>query len=117
MTEEEELDSYLETALWSSTDEDEARTPMDRDYRVGDFTDGDRESARAELRMFMDRAEGMVLDGDTAHIGHDFWLTRNGHGAGFWDGDYANGDALTALCKEFGEVNVWANGKGGVYFD
>lgn len=21
-------------------------------------------------------------------IGHDFWLTRNGHGAGFWDGDW-----------------------------
>jgi hypothetical protein len=20
--------------------------------------------------------------------GHDFWLTRNGHGAGFWDGDW-----------------------------
>ena len=22
------------------------------------------------------------------YAGHDFWLTRNGHGAGFWDGDW-----------------------------
>jgi hypothetical protein len=22
---------------------------------------------------------------DEGHAGHDFWLTRNGHGAGFWD--------------------------------
>jgi|TARA_R110000744_G_scaffold366338_1_gene475354 hypothetical protein len=25
-------------------------------------------------------------------IGHDFWLTRNGHGAGFWDGDWNDAD-------------------------
>ena len=25
-------------------------------------------------------------------IGHDFWLTRNGHGAGFWDGDWDDAD-------------------------
>ena len=24
-----------------------------------------------------------------AQAGHDFWLTRNGHGAGFWDGDWS----------------------------
>jgi len=24
----------------------------------------------------------------TALAGHDFWLTREGHGAGFWDGDW-----------------------------
>jgi hypothetical protein len=43
--------------------------------------------------------------------GHNFWLTRNGHGTGFWDEDLDSdaggkklGDALTALCKKFGEV-------------
>ena len=25
-------------------------------------------------------------DADDGQIGHDFFLTRNGHGAGFWDG-------------------------------
>jgi len=36
-----------------------------------------------------------------AQAGHDFWLTRNGHGAGFWDGDWPEtGDALTEASKE-----------------
>lgn len=35
-----------------------------------------------------------------ARAGHDFWLTRNGHGAGFWDRGLPHGlgDALSALC-------------------
>lgn len=39
---------------------------------------------------------------DFSHAGHDFWLTRNGHGAGFWDSPEVYGedlaDELTALC-------------------
>lgn len=40
--------------------------------------------------------------------GHDFWLTRNGHGSGFWDRDdlkvevgetgYRIGESLAAIC-------------------
>jgi hypothetical protein len=25
---------------------------------------------------------------DESDVGHDLWLTRRGHGAGFWDGDW-----------------------------
>ncbi len=37
--------------------------------------------------------------------GHDFLLTRDGHGAGFWDGDWEepHGTALTEWSKTFGE--------------
>ena len=39
--------------------------------------------------------------------GHDFALTRNGHGAGFWDrGLGETGDMLTDECKPYGEHNV-----------
>lgn len=38
-------------------------------------------------------------------IGHDFWLTRNGHGAGFWDrGHGALGDTLTQWAKTYSSV-------------
>jgi len=37
--------------------------------------------------------------------GIDFWLTRNGHGAGFWDRGLGElGDTLSAACDAFGEV-------------
>ena len=39
--------------------------------------------------------------------GHDFALTRNGHGAGFWDRGLGEmGDMLTDECKPYGEHNV-----------
>ena len=42
-------------------------------------------------------------------VAHDFILTRNGHGAGFWDGDWHEPMAtkLTELCKKFGEIDTY----------
>ncbi len=42
--------------------------------------------------------------------GHDFWLTRQGHGAGFWDGDWPDhvDRECCGLCgwrSEFGELD------------
>ena len=43
--------------------------------------------------------------------GHDFWFTRNGHGAGFWDRKELDkdglGDALSEQCKKFGEYSLF----------
>jgi len=36
----------------------------------------------------------------------DFWLTRNGHGAGFWDGGWDHGDELAEIAHSFGECSV-----------
>jgi hypothetical protein len=45
-------------------------------------------------------------------IGHDFWLTRNGHGAGFWDRGIGElGVKLSDLAKTFGAVSVYQDGK------
>lgn len=49
------------------------------------------------------------------NAGHDFWLTRNGHGAGFWDrGLPDDGKALTAAAKKFGEYNLCMGDNGEV---
>lgn len=41
--------------------------------------------------------------------GHDFWLTSQGHGAGFWDGDWKTyGEMLTKLSKCYpSEMEIW----------
>ena len=42
---------------------------------------------------------------DPAQCGHDFYLTRNGHGAGFWDrGLGLVGTILTELSRPYGET-------------
>ena len=46
--------------------------------------------------------------------GHDFWLTRNGHGAGFWDRDARERfDVLTAAAKAYGDVDLYRIEEGG----
>lgn len=37
-----------------------------------------------------------------SQAGTDFCFTRNREGAGFWDGDWSNGDELTKQSKPFG---------------
>ena len=42
--------------------------------------------------------------------GHDFALTRNHHGAGFWDRGYGEvGNLLTKVCDYSGEASWWVN--------
>ena len=44
---------------------------------------------------------------DWSQVGHDFWLTRNGHGTGFWDRPEVYGPTgskwLTAMAQACGE--------------
>lgn len=143
--------AYLETALWSSTvmlpvaedelvdgymdvDDDHALAdladgePLDDHFGVDDFTADALRKAESELNDFFDRMESNGLTEATAEhadddrVGHDFWLTRNGHGAGFWDGDYDGdeenlGDNLTELSKAFGEQNVMIDDDGQLHLE
>jgi len=48
--------------------------------------------------------------------GHDFWLTRNGHGAGFWDrGLGPVGTRLTDAAHACGSVDLYAGDDGWIY--
>lgn len=52
-------------------------------------------------------ARGPADDTADEHAGRDFWYTRNGHGCGFWDGDWTDpaGRELEAIAKAFGAVD------------
>ena len=49
--------------------------------------------------------------------GHDFWMTRNGHGVGFWDGDWSDNysDMLTKGAKAYGRFEIYAGDDGLIY--
>ncbi|GBU16905.1 MULTISPECIES: hypothetical protein [Methylobacterium] len=49
--------------------------------------------------------------------GHDFWMTRNGHGVGFWDGDWIEPHAnrLDNLSKRFGEFDLYRGDDGQIH--
>lgn len=47
-------------------------------------------------------------EADWEQHGHDFWLTRNGHGAGFWDRGYPHdvAERLSGASRVYGAVNL-----------
>lgn len=105
------VDAYLEAGLWSSTDFENGDAPLDGTYGIYD-TD-DRSKAEADCRDFAEAnySDLMEASSDWAQHGHDFLLTRDGHGAGFWDRGYgAVGDRLTQAAKVYGDSGFMANG-------
>jgi len=113
---------FLEAALWSTTDEsdDQGGEPLDKNYSIDDFTPHALKELSADCEQFQrENAADLAVayeqgirgsDGDDeSSAGHDFWLTRCGHGAGFWDGDYPEPQAtrLTKSAEKFGDVNLY----------
>lgn len=117
---------YLETALWSSNDEStpEGGEPMDKNYSIEDMHNSVLLWALRECSEFFEAnsewidSENFTGQGDAyEQAAHDFWLTRNGHGAGFWDGDWTEPAAtkLTDASKAFGECSLYIGDDGKIY--
>jgi hypothetical protein len=50
------------------------------------------------------------------YMGHDFWLTRNGHGAGFWDRQLGElGQQLTDASKAYSGLDLYLGDDSLVY--
>jgi hypothetical protein len=82
-------------------------------------------SATADCRKFYNENHALFTDENCKYTGctpdeyaaHDFWMTRNGHGVGFWDGGWAEPAAteLHRASKAFGEMEVYT-GDDGMYY-
>jgi len=110
--------AYIECALWSSNDEStpEGGVPLDSNYGIHDLHPDALAAITDDCRKFQ-KEHAADISGDLSAAGHDFWLTRNGHGAGFWDGDWPKdaGDRLTAASEKLGEVYLYVGDDGKLY--
>ena len=72
------------------------------------------------IKAYQDIKEFIRLAGDEAvneaitekgyeQLGHDIWLTRNRHGAGFFDHSYENEQKLTDAAQTLKEVDLYIN--------
>jgi len=105
--------AYIQCALWSSTDDND--NPLDDKYSVDGISKSCLTAMNDDCQKFQAENMPMIID-DLSEAGHNFWLTRNHHGAGFWDGDYPEyGDVLTAKSHEFKEVNLIVCDDGLIY--
>lgn len=120
--------AYVETALWSSTDDNDQ--PLDANYSPEDIYPDTLQRMIADCEQFQ-RENAIDIEtaiesgevvcgpdfGEMGRAGHDFWLTRNRHGAGFWDGDWPDKQAerLTEASHTYGEFNLYVDDDGKIH--
>lgn len=108
------LNGYLVSALWSSTDDD--GEPLDALYQIDDFAEAAKRELRKDVTDFVSANAEDLAQLDPGAAGHDFWLSRNGHGTGFWDRGLGDlGDRLHAAAKVYGGVYVVVGDDGRLY--
>lgn len=125
---DEFTEAYVTAALFSSTDQssDDGGEPLDDNYcadHIGAETINDMIADCAHFQTlyghllvdenYCGRVNGTTLE----QAGHDFWLNRNRHGAGFWDGDWedAIGKVLSEASHSFGECDLYIGDDGRIY--
>jgi hypothetical protein len=121
-------DAYITCALWSSTceDADDDFVAMDSHYEADDV------AVESRLHMLRDVAdfvadnlddiaetpeyqEGSYVE-SASTVGHDLWLTRNGHGTGFWDRGLGElGTRLTCAAHAMGASELYVGDDGRVH--
>lgn len=106
---------YLATLMWSSEEEND---PMD----LSQLSPTALACAQDECRSFL-VAHGELVSQAVAVYGldgvaHDLALTRNNHGAGFWDGELPEplGQQLTSVCETMGQCQPYRGDDGLIYF-
>ena len=134
--------SYIATALWSSSDTkttedgdeyyDELDSMVANDqatlsYSMTKQCIHDCQRFIILIRKYFKKEEAdYILNREASDLDylapHEFWLTRNGHGAGFRDGDWDGtelgdfGDDLTWICKnEFKPVDLYVGDDNRIY--
>lgn len=100
------LADYIACALGTSHDD-------------GDLAPETLQAMRGDCADFISQA-GADLQEYTQRTGcaggYDFWLTRNGHGVGFWARDLdALGDRLTAIAERMGVRELYVGDDGLIY--
>jgi hypothetical protein len=106
--------AYVECALWSSTDED--GEPLDSAYSVDDIAPDTLQAMIEDCQAFQADQSADLAEMSAEQAGHDFWLTRNRHGAGFWDRGLGDvGQRLTDAAHVWGSVDLYVGDDGRIY--
>lgn len=98
---------YLECAEWAGLCDDDAKQALELSVSPK-WDQASLDRALGECASFQAECATDLEGIDPYQAGHDFFLTRNRDGAGFWDrGLGPVGDRLSEESRLFGEVYVY----------
>lgn len=121
--------SALSALLWSSTDTVEGEEmPLDLFDPSSSLVDRISE----EWEMFKDALVALGFEPENErlemidpsqgnywdYVAHDWIMTRNRHGVGFWDGGWREDwvTRLCAMCDDMGEIEIYYNSEDGLVY-
>ena len=110
---------YASCALWASHHDDAEDQHFDG-LGVDDISVETQAKMISECRSFLeDNAKDVALSGQSlSQTGHDFFLSRCGHGAGFFDRGLGQvGTRLQKAARVWGDVNLYVGEDGQVHQD
>ena len=96
-------------------------SPLDKNYGSSDIAPATRKKMEKDCRGFYGRYEEFWSDAGWSdeQAGHDFWLSRNGHGAGFFSRNYRGseltGKELQKAAKAYGSFDLYIGDDGKVH--
>jgi hypothetical protein len=115
------IKGYVGCALWSTTDD--AGDPLDNNFDKDDIEEDSLYLMVVDCYNFFRESHHAwayhLENYSSARAGHDFWLTRCGHGAGFWDRtelEGGEGEYLTERSEGYGEVHLLVGDNGKLYY-
>ena len=109
------IDAYVEAMCWANVSDDEYDTSGVELSTVARRHLGHdaRGFVEANYKLIERAVEGSGNRYGWDSAGHDYALTRNSHGVGFWGrGLGAVGDELTNLAQEYGESWIYVSDSG-----
>lgn len=107
------VDAYIKCALWASTDDD--GEPLDGTYDTDDFTPEAIATITTDCNGFWNDHHA-ILATDAERAGADFFLNRNRHGSGFWDGHWGeHGTTLSDAAKVWGSQDLYVGDDGKIH--
>jgi hypothetical protein len=127
------------TLLWSENDnaDESGGKPLDANYTPEDIDADSLQELSRRFQSFVEEAEKLITEKvgdnwssiDDFYTGsanseyqteHDFILTANGHGCGFWEeGDWPKevGEILTKLARKHSEIHADVGNDGKIYLN
>lgn len=112
------IDAYKICALWASPEDEEGEL-LDSLYTLDDLSIEAAMTMQSDVEGFLGICAERGLDVSVLtpeQVGHDFFLTRNRHGAGFWDRGLGElGEKLSDVAHSFGDCNLYAGDDGKLY--
>lgn len=95
-----------------------ALSPLDDNYSAEDIAPVPLLRIIADCAEFQAScADTLAKAGSVSQNGHDFFLTRNRHSAGYWGRDYSEEVSafLTEQAQERGQQDFYVGGDGQIY--